>query len=136
MMRGRMAPASRVRGKGGGGGRAEGGKGEAAGCAAVDACVDAAGGGGADGDVSVGVVVVVLLVGCGWEENGEAAGGSRVVWQDELHTAPVQSSSSLYLPLSSSVPSTSLVPEMEEVKQQDERVEKRRERRIGGPAAG
>ena len=57
---------------------------------------------------------------------------------DEMHTAPVQSVSTLYMPLSASVPSTSTVPDVEEVKEVevDDRSERKKrerdtERRLG-----
>ena len=54
--------------------------------------------------------------------------GARVWYDDDLHTAPVQSSSSLYMPLSASVPSTFTVPETaEEIKESDERHDKHRD---------
>ena len=78
-----------------------------------------------------------FVLGFDARRGGRMLSGIRV-WDDELHTAPVQSSSSMYLPLSSSLPSTSLVPEAEEVKEEGERAEKKRdrERRNGALAGG
>lgn len=60
-------------------------------------------------------------------------------WENELHTAPVLGASGLYMPLSASVPSTSMVPGMEEEEKvrEDSGGEKRREkgeRKSGGQA--
>ena len=66
-----------------------------------------------------------FILGFDGRRGGRGGNGRKGDWEDELHTAPVQSSSALYHPLSASVPSTSSVPDMEEIKEVDERAEKK-----------